>query len=141
MAEPNLQPDVPDVLQEEAEETVTVPVCLVDAKAPVRVQQLPRKGGATMTRTVTTTPWPVLRADHRRGRAILLGNTPDTSFLVAFTEAAAQAEATMALWPSGVPLEIEATTDVWLAVPADPGTSVVVSVLTYLWAEGEGGRG
>lgn len=131
-----LQPDTSEVIQEEADDRVTVPVCVVEQEAPVRVQELPRKGGATMTKTLGTTAQRVLTADHRRGAATIIGHGDGLTFLVAYTETAAQAEATMALWPTGVPLVVDATTEVWLSVPANPGTAVTVGILTSLWAEG-----
>jgi hypothetical protein len=137
MGEVQLQPDTADVLQEEGPAVEAVPVCITDSKAPVRVQVLPRKGGATMTRDLTTTPLRVLSADHRRASATVIATGADDLFLVAFTETAAQAESTMTLWPGRVPFETDATTEVWLAVPADPGTGVTVGISTQLWAEGE----
>jgi len=133
----DLQPDVPDVLQEEEDGGITVPVCVVDQKSPIRTQALPRKGGATLTRSATTTPLRVLTADHRRARAQLLATGVDEVFLVAFSRAAAQSEDTMTRWCGRVPFETTATTEVWIRVPTTPGTAVTVGVAVELWAEGE----
>jgi hypothetical protein len=137
----DLQPDVPDVLQEEAPPTFDVPVCITDQTGPLRTQALPRKGGATQTRVLTTTPFRVLTADPRRARARIMAAAAADVFLVAFTETAAQAESTMCLWNGREPFIHDATTEVWLSVPATPGTAVTVGVATELWAEGEGPRG
>lgn len=136
MADPDLQPDVADVLQEEGVPLQSVPVCVTDVKAPVRVQQLPRKGGATFTKTLTTDPLRVLTADHRRARAQVISTAAANVFLVAFTQTAAQDESTMTLWMGGVPFETTATTEVWLRLPAS-AESFTVGVSTELWAEGE----
>lgn len=132
----DLQPDVGDVLQEETDAAVTVPVCITEQKSPLRTQSLPRKGGATFTKTLTTTPLQVLFADHRRARARIISTAAANTFLVAFTQAAAQSESTMTLWPGTVPFETTATTDVWLALPS-AGTPFAVGISTELWAEGE----
>lgn len=134
---PELQPDTGEILQEEGDAGITVPVCITDQESPLRTQALPRKGGATSTKTLTTTPLRVLTADHRRARAQIIGATVDLAFLVAFTETAAQDESTMSLWPSRVPFETTATTEVWLRVPATPGSTVTVGISTELWAEGQ----
>lgn len=137
MSDPDLQPGIDDVLQEEGGGGLSVPVCITDQKTPVRTQALPAKGGATFTKTITTTALQVLRADHRRRRATLICTTASGVFLYAFSRASAQDESSMSVWPANVPLEVDATTDVFLRVPATPGTSVTVGVSTSLWAEGE----
>lgn len=133
----DLQPDVADVLQEEDGGGLTVPVCITEQKAPLRTQALPRKGGATMTKALTTTPLRVLTADHRRAVARVISTATANVFLFAHTEASAQDESTMSLWPGLVPLPVEATTELWLRVPATPGTGFSVGISTSLWAEGE----
>lgn len=132
----DLQPDVPEVLQTEDPygDTHIVPV---EVCGPVRAQPLPRKGGATFTKTVGilgATPGAVnvLRADHRRAQALLVAASP---FLVAFNDANVQSVDTMALIPANVLLPVSATVDVWIA--AATGT-VAVSVLVEDWATGEG---
>lgn len=132
----DLQPDVTEVLQSEEpygdSHVVDVKVC-----APVRTQPMPRKGGATFTRTVgvlgaTPGALNVLRADHRRAVAYLVAPTP---FLIAYNDANAQSVDTMATIPGNVLIPVSATVDVWVAAPA--GT-VAVSVLVEDWATGEG---
>jgi hypothetical protein len=130
-----LQPDPDEVLQAE-EPAGTEPTVNVKVTTPVRTQALPRKGGATFTKPlVALTAGPalqVLRADHRRAQAILIGAAP---ILVAYGDASAQDPSTMALLPAGVLLPVSGTVDVWVA--AATGTTTV-SVLTELWATGEG---
>lgn len=128
----DLQPDVDEVLQAEpAEDLTTVPVCVQEIKAPVRVQQLPRKAGATRTRAVgDTAAVRVLTADHHRAQVTIVSAS---AFLVAFAEAAAQDDSTMAWWPATVPLVVGTTTEVWLK--AETGTAEV-SIVTELWAAG-----
>jgi hypothetical protein len=131
----DLQPDVDAVLQEETDAAVTVPVCITEQKSPLRVQVLPRKGGASVQRQVTTTPRRVLRADHRRARAQIISTAAANVFLIAFTEAAAGDESTMSPWMGGVPFETGATTDVWVRLPST-GTPFQIGITTELWAEG-----
>ena len=132
----DLQPDVSEVLQAEEPygdtHTVEVEVC-----GPVRTQPLPRKGGATFTKTVGvlgSVPGAlnVLRADHRRAVAYLVASAP---FLVAYNDANAQSVDTMATIPANVVFPVSATVDVWIAAPS--GT-VAVSVLVEDWATGGG---
>lgn len=127
-----LQPDTGEVLQEEAPEQYTsIPVCVEEIKAPVRIQALPRKGAATMSKSLTASAVQILRADHWRGRALLVCASP---FLVAFSEASCQADSSMATWPADVPLEVTATSEVWAKVATE---TAVLSVITERWAEGE----
>jgi len=130
---PELQPDLEDVLQVEEPEGRETAV-KVDVTGPVRTQALPRKGGATLTKTIGTLPNPlqVLRADRRRAQSVLIGAA---AFLVAYGDANAQDASTMALWPANVPLVVSAGVDVWVA--ASTGTTTV-SVVTELWATGDG---
>lgn len=125
-----LQPDPAEVMQEEGEPLSSVPVCVEEVKAPVRVQVLPRKGGSTRTRTVGDVPVQLLTADHWRASAILMGDVP---FRVAFSEASAQDLSTMALWPGLVPLTVDATVEVWAVADDD---AVQLSLITTRWAEG-----
>lgn len=128
----DLQPDTGEVLQEEAPERYTaIPVAVAEVLAPVRVQALPRKGAATFTKVLTTSAAQVLRADHWRGRTLLVCGS---AFLVAFSEAACQSDTKMATWPANVPLELSATVDVWAKVAASTAS---LSVITERWAEGE----
>lgn len=133
MSEPELQPDVSDVLQEEAPDQLTaIPVCVVEHKAPVRVQLLPDKTGSTQTRTVSTTPKSYLRADHRRGRAVLM--SMDQNIRIAFSEAAAQDDSSMSLWPKLVPFEVPAAVEVWVKSTTE---TTSVSFTTFGWAAGQ----
>lgn len=131
MSEPELQPDVHEVLQEEDGAALSVPVCITEQKSPVRVQELPRKSGATFTKSLTTTPLQVLWPDPRRARARVASTS---ALLIAFTQTAAQDPSTMTIWPASVPFETTATTDLWVA--AATGTAQV-GVITELWADGE----
>lgn len=132
MSEPILEPDVHEVLQEETPEELTaIPVEVRSVDGPVRVQLLPDKGAATLTRTVTATEAKrVLVADARRRSAVLV--SIDQNILVAFSEAACQADSAMAVWPKLVPLTVPATVEVW--VKSATGTTAV-SVQSFLWAQ------
>lgn len=132
--EPDLQPDVGDVLQEEAPDTTTVPVCVVESKGPLRVQQLPRKGGATFTRTLTETPTRLLTADHRRASAKLRALGLDEPVAFAFNRASAQDLSTMSELPGLETETVTATVELWAR--AVTGTTRV-SVTAETWAEGE----
>jgi hypothetical protein len=128
--DPDLQPDTAEVLQVEEPEG-TVPAVDVAVTNPVRTQSLPRKAGATFNRDVTTTITELLRADHRRARALIVA---DATIYLAFSEASAQDPSRMALWPALEPFDATATTDLW--VRAETGTANV-SVITEMWATGE----
>jgi len=131
--DPDLQPDNDDVLQVEDpagyEPEVNVKVC-----NPVRVQLLPRKAGATFTKTVAAMPTPthLLRPNPRRASVTVIS---DAEILIALSRASAADASMMALWPAGVPFTSSAATD--LLVAAETGTAVV-SVIEELWATGEG---
>lgn len=127
-----LQPDTPELLQQEVEEKPgTIPVCVHDIHGPVRVQLLPRKGGGTRTAIVTTTPKRILTADHRRYKAVLSG---DGDVLVAFSQASAQDPSTMATAWSKTQYKVTATVEVWAR--AVSGT-VNLGITTERWAEGD----
>ncbi|MGW7281662.1 hypothetical protein ACWGIV_25865 [Streptomyces sp. NPDC054844] len=130
----DLQPDVEDVLQEEAPDTTTVPVCVVESKSPLRVQQLPRKGGATFTRTLTETPTRLLTADHRRASAKLRALGLDAPVAYSFNRASAQDLSTMSELPGLETETVTATVELWAR--AVTGTTRV-SVTAETWAEGE----
>ncbi|MGW2795183.1 hypothetical protein ACWC9H_35400 [Streptomyces sp. NPDC001251] len=130
MTDPQLEPDIEEVLQEEHD--YAPPAVAVDVCGPVRVQHLPRKGGATRTVQLdATNPRHVLTADPRRGRALLVSF--DQDFLVAYSEVGATSPATMARWPKTVPLEVGATVDVF--VMAQTGTTAL-SVIQESWVMG-----
>jgi hypothetical protein len=127
-----LQPDTREVLQEEP---YVMPVQgAVSVQGPVRVQALPRKGGATRTRLVPAArAVQVLAADHRRARVTLM--SLDKEMLVGFSEAATQDESSMSAWPVNVPFVCDATVDVYLQ-SGDDTDSTRVSITTELWSEG-----
>jgi hypothetical protein len=133
MSESELQPDTAEVLQAEAPEKLTaVPVCVEEVRAPVRAQQLPRKGGSTQTRTVSTAAKRYLLADHWRGSVTIM--SMDQNIMVGFSEAAAQdPEGAMSIWPKLVPLVVTATVEIWLASVA---ATTDVSLTAERWAEG-----
>jgi len=124
-----LQPEDIEVLQNEPGDE---PAVLVKVESPVRVQNLPRKAGATKTWNLTTTPTRVLAADHRRASATLLaigGNV-----LVALSSAAKESAQSSALWPQNVPLTIGADSEIYAATVTGTAT---LTVITELWATGE----
>lgn len=128
MSMPDFEPDVEDVLQVES----TEPAVKVKVEGLVRTQQLPSKGGATFTRAVNvTTPVQVLRADPRRRRAVLMSAD---DILVAFSESTASQASTSFRLLAAKELDIFAVVDIWIL-----GTAAsFVSVLTEMWAMGEG---
>jgi hypothetical protein len=131
--EVELQPDVSEVLQEEApDDYQAVKVCVEDIKAPVRVQELPRKMATTMSRSLGTTAFRVLRADHYRASATI--TSFDQDIYLAFNEASAQDTSTMARWPVDHPYTHTAATDVWVKTVADTSE---VSIITERWATGD----
>lgn len=132
----DLQPTVDEVLQAEVVDDVNapVPVRVVGADVPVRTQDLPRKGGATRTRTVDNVTWQrVLNADHRRAKATVV--SIGQNILIALNSAGTQVDASASLWPQLEPFYLTAATELWVkAVTA----TTSVSVTTELWAMGEG---
>lgn len=133
MTDIELQPDVSEVIQEEAGEYITdIGVCVKSVTVPVRVQELPRKLATSQTRTVGTTAQRYLRADHWRASAKIV--PIDGNILIAFNEASAQDDSTMAQWPMGEPYTHTAATDVWVKAVQN---TVTVSVITERWATGE----
>jgi len=134
-----LQPDTDEVLQRETDVPVApvVPVHIVGANGPTRTQALPNHGGATFTKQIPASgaaPVKVLTKDSRRAVATIVAT--GGAMRVSFTEAGAQGVgSSYAVWPAGVLLPIRAAVDVW--VTADT-VAVSVSVVTELWAAGEG---
>lgn len=128
-----LQPDTDDLLQVEPEGLP--PAVDVNVSGPVRVQELPRKAGATGTKSVgvlaTSGPLRILRADKTRASAVLIA--ADQAIYIAFSLTAAQDPSTSLRWPTGLPFPITTATDVY--VTAVTGTAVV-SFATELWATG-----
>lgn len=129
----NRQPDISEVLEDEEPEG-SEPSVLIRSETPFRTQELPHKAGATFTKPVTSTAAVrLLAADHHRARVNLFaigGN-----MLLAFSNASSQDPSRMALIPANTSVVITAVTEVW--VQAATG-SITVSVLTELWATGEG---
>jgi hypothetical protein len=127
-----LQPDVGEVLQEEPYQmpvTGEVSVC-----GPVRTQELPRKSGATKTRTVTDTAYvQLLDSDPRRGFMTVM--SMDREIYFGFSEAAMQATTAMSVWPKAVPLVLPVAAELWVQC-AESGQTTRVSVTTGLWAAG-----
>lgn len=130
--ESELQPDVAEVLQEEP---YTMPVTgSVSVAGPVRTQELPRKAGATKTRTVSDTSYvQLLDNDPRRGFVTMISMDAEMAF--GFTEASMQAGQSMTQWPKGVPLTLPVATELWV-ICNEAGKSTRVSVATGLWAAG-----
>lgn len=135
----DLQPDVDDVLQAE-DPAGAEPTVKVSQQGPVRIQSLPRKAGATFSKTVGTTPTRLLGADHRR--ALVQISAADNAW-IAYSKAGVQSaidvpaqNGAYKLYGATTPnLPISAAAEIWIA--AVTGTTVV-SVLTELWATGDG---
>lgn len=128
----DLQPDTGEVLQEEP--YVMAVQGAVSVKGPVRVQELPLKGGGTRTKSVGDTKFiQVLEADKRRGRAVLM--SMDEEVYIGFSEAAMQDPIASTVWPAGVPFEVPAAVEAYVMCAVAAATTRV-SVTTYLWAEG-----
>jgi hypothetical protein len=130
MTVPELQPDELEALQAESG---PVPAAKVSVDGPVRTQELPRKAGATFNKTgVTTTPFQLLRADHRRAvaRIISIGQP----MYVALSQASAGDVSRMALWPAATVFPVTADCEVWVASST---ATTTISVVTEMWATGE----
>lgn len=126
----DMQPDTDEVLQLEP---TTEPAVKVKVEGPTRVQMLPTKGGATITRIVgATSALLLLRIDKRRAKATLIG---DAAFLISLDKSSATQTDRMAKWPANVPYTSTAATEIY--VMAVTG-NVNVSFITELWAAGEG---
>lgn len=128
----DLQPDVGEVLQEEP---YTMPVTgEVSICGPVRTQELPRKSGATKTRTVGDTTYvQLLDNDARRGFMLVM--SMDAELYFGFSEASMQASSAMSVWPKGVPLTLPVAAELWVLC-AEATKTTRVSVTTGLWAAG-----
>lgn len=125
-----LQPKTEEILQSEV---YTVPPVRVCIDTPVRVQDLPRKGGATRTYTVSaTSPQQILQADHFRGKATII--SVGQNMLIGFGPGSAGDPSTMCLWPANVPFYVTAAVDVYV-LSATATTSI--SYATELWAMGD----
>jgi len=125
-----LQPNELEIMQ--GENDGPEPAVVVRVDGPVRTQDLPRKSGATRTRTIGIAPAKYLAADHRRAiaRVVSIGQ----NMLVAFNMASAADPSTMAEWPAGLVFTLTADSELWLA--SKTGTTQV-SIVTEFWATGE----
>lgn len=134
MTDLDFQPDTREVMQMEADySTSVIPVCVTEVKSPIRVQELPRKQGATRTITVPSTSYmQVLKADHFRAKVTLMSQTED--FYVAFNSQAAEDVSRMSIWPARVPFPITVTSAIF--VRAFQNTTPI-SITTELWAVSE----
>jgi hypothetical protein len=125
-----LQPDELEALQ--AETPSAAPAALVTIEGPVRVQDLPRKQAASVTRTIGTVAKKYLSADHRRASVKIM--SIGQNVLIAFNLASAADPSTMAEWPAGTAYTLTADSDVWLAAKT---STTQVSIITEYWATGE----
>jgi hypothetical protein len=133
MMVPELQPDELAVLQaEEAGPDPLIRVSLAEVEAPVRTQDLPRKGGATFQKSIGTTASRQLTSDHRRAAATVM--SVGQNMLIAFSNAMAQDTSRMVLWPANVPFVMTHDGELWVASST---ATTIVSVATELWATGE----
>ena len=103
-----------------------------DVKVPLKTQSLPRKLATSQTRTETTTVRRVLRADPYRASAVIISY--DQDIRMAFNEASAQDDTTMARWPVDTPYTHTARTELWIKTVTG---SSETSVITERWATGE----
>lgn len=133
MTDVQLQPTEDEVLQVEPVPPLgTVPVCLVDAPAPVRTKQLPDEAGGTRTIQLGTAKRQIQGADPYRARVLM--TSFDQDFRYAFSETSCEDPSAMSRQPKNVPLNITCTTQVW--VMAVTGTTEF-SFTIQKWATGE----
>lgn len=124
-------PDLEDLYQEEDERVIVVPVRLIEAESPVRVQLLPSRHGVSRSYTTAATdaePIPLLGADLRRRRATIVALGAE--IYVGDREMVKSSQA--ARWPSSVPLVIEHTEMIYARAATGSAT---VSVVTENWAD------
>lgn len=128
----DLQPETDEVLQSEARIDPPVSVCVEYIKTPVRVQELPRKGGTTRSYILPkSTIKQLIAADHFRSKATIIG---DIAFYIGFNQVSTSDTSMMVLWPANVPFYVTAIVDVYVLPTADTTT---ISVATELWATGD----
>lgn len=128
----DLQPDTHEVLQEEP--YVMAVSGSVSVAGPVRTQALPRKSGATRTRTVTDAgATQVLTADPRRASAVIVG---DEAIYIGYGVASKEDLGAMSLWPANTPFVCTAVVDVFVRSASQDGNTRV-SITTEMWAAGE----
>jgi hypothetical protein len=131
----DLQPETDEVLQSEARVDPTGSVCIEYVKTPVRVQELPRKGGVTRTYTVSDTAVKqLIAADHFRGKATII--SIGQNMLIGFNQVSTSDPTMMALWPANVPFYVTASVDVYVLCAA-AGMTTSISLATELWATGD----
>lgn len=130
---PDLQPDELDVLQaEESGAVPRIPVSIEGVTLPIRVQMLPRKAGATFSKTVGTTPTRLLTSDHRRAEARVM--SVGQNMYVGYSNAMAQDFSRMVLWPANTTFLMQHDGELWVAAATAQTT---ISVAVEQWATGE----
>jgi len=138
----DLEPDVAEVLQVEngyelpPYEIPVTPVCVKDV---VRVQALPRKSAAARTIGVSgAAPFRLLHADPHRASLKLV--CTGGSMAVGFTQQSFSETfdnvTNCLVWPAGVPLEIDAVTEVWVRSAVAAFAAITVSFVRENWADG-----
>jgi len=129
----DLQPETDEVMQSETHTDPPVSVCVEYVKTPVRIQELPRKAGATRSYTVDkTTPRQLIHADKFRGKATII--SVGDNMLIGFNRVSTSDPSLMMLWPANVPFYVTASIDVFVM---SVNTTTVISVGTELWATGD----
>ena len=131
---PQLQQDELEILQAETPGTEPpVRVEIARIEVPVRTQGLPRKAGATIQKTVGTTPQRILLSDHRRASASIM--SVGQNMLFSYSQAGAQDPSKfMALWPANLPFVMTIDGELWVASAT---ATTVISVVTEFWATGD----
>lgn len=130
---PELQPEELEVLQ--AEDPGVEPIIRVEiarVEVPIRTQDLPRKAGGTIQKTVGIVPIQLLASDHRRASARVM--SVGQNMYVAYSAQTAQDVSRMALWPANVPFPMSVDSALWVASTT---ATTVISVITEMWATGE----
>lgn len=132
MTEPIEQESVSEIHQEYygGEEITPLAVCVDDI---VDTRQLPSRIGASHSYTIDTfTAWPVVGADDRRRRLVLISLTKN----IFVGEKDRVADGSAAIWPFGVPLVLENTETVYARVSSDTASdTTVISYFAENWAE------
>lgn len=126
-------PDAGEVTGVEEEPSFHAPVVAVRVEGPVRVQQLPSRGGDARTYTVQPARSVAAAAggtatfrqnsDPRRKRLILLST--DQPFYYGFNQEQVES-GTAALWPINVPLTVEHDDTFFLASANSAGSKVTL---------------
>jgi hypothetical protein len=133
MEQPDLQPEIDEVLQSESYVETAVKVCVESVLTPVRTQDLPRKGGSTRTYTVSAiTPQQILQADHFRAKATIM--SIGQNMLIGFGPGSAGDPSTMCLWPANVPFIVTAAVDIFVLSAT---ATTTISFASELWAMGD----